>query len=103
MNLIQDTIGDFLLSLEDDHTELWVISRYLHDRAPDLSISEICSLTKQVVKELIEKYKVREISMITKQYSDLTIDDANKKIDKIFLKSGGRLPTVGDGFWLTKE
>ena len=102
MNLIQDTVKNLLLSLGDGCTELWVIPKDLIRRAPDLRSSEVCSLTKIVVGQLIEKYNVKKIDMISRQITDISLDEANEEIDRIFAMSRGGLPTIGDGFWMTK-
>lgn len=102
MNLIQDAIDDFLLCLEDDHTELWIIPRYITDWAPDLNISEVAALTKQIVKQLIDEHDVKLIDMITQQITSVTSDEAMRRVDEIF-STLKRRPSVGDGFWMTKE
>ena len=102
MNLIEDTLNHFLSSLDDDYTELYIIPKHLSEKAPDLNVQEIATLTKQIVRRLIDQHDVRIIDMITRQISTVSGDEAVKMTDEIFARLKRR-PSIGDGFWMTKS
>lgn len=100
--LVSKAIQDFLMSLEDEPTEFWVIVNDLKTSDSTLSLEKITSLSKVIVRELIEKYGVKEMDPMTRMIFDLSPDQAVEKVDEIFIRSRGRLPTIGDGLWLTR-
>ena len=81
--------------VEDDYTELWILSEYLFDHLSTPSRELVLELVKEVVSELTEENGIYVLNVETELRSEMTQEQVFSEIDLIFEKTDCR-PTSGD-------
>ncbi len=88
--------------LKDDFTELWIIAKKIQDLNPEYSSTEVLEATKIIAADLVTNHNAalvdtEAVKPIIKPTSE-TIEILNKHLDQF-----DKIPSIGDGLWLTIE
>lgn len=98
MNIKKSAKNDFLLSLKDDYTEMWVLFRFISENAPEFPKSKIVNLTKEIVQELVEECGAYVVDTKTELKKEMSTNDIFFEIDKVYNETNEK-PSIGDGIW----
>lgn len=98
--VIEKIISHFMAFVEDDFTELWVITTKVQEENPELKFEELIDVTKEVVQELVMKYKVKVLNEDTQESMDLSLNEILKLVQDKF-RTLSKIPNIGDGIWFT--
>lgn len=90
----------FIEFIEDDYTELWILSEFIYDNLLNPTKNKVLKLVKEIVSELITEKGIWVIDVETELRSVMTRQQIFSHIDLIFEKTKGR-PTIGDGIWFS--
>ena len=86
--------------LKDDFTELWVIVNKIYDENPKMNFSEIIKTTLVILDDLITNHHVKLLNEKNLKPYNLDKSQILQEVEK-HLKKLNRIPTIGDGIWLT--
>ena len=100
INNLDDIISHSLSFIEDDYSELWVIANKVRNENPELDFVELTEATKEVIRNLVEKKKVKICNEDTLKPMNLDVWEILRLVEERFRKLG-RTPDIGDGIWFT--
>ena len=100
VNNIDKIISHSLAFIEDDYTELWVIVSKVQEENSKLTFEEIIDATKEVIKELVIKNKLKVLDEDNQESMNLSLNEILKLVEDKF-RTLGKVPNIGDGIWLT--
>lgn len=86
--------------IEDDYTELWMLSALLYEEQNDLTSERNLEIVKEIVGELIEETGIYVVDIETELRAEMTRHQIFSQIELIFAKTNGR-PSIGDGLWFS--
>jgi hypothetical protein len=98
MDLTQRAIRHFLDFLEDDYTELWVLSSFVRSQAPDLTTEQLVEQVKHVLTRLIDDHKLYVVDSETEERREMTSEEIMAEVEGVFSATNGN-PDIGDGIW----
>lgn len=96
----EEIISHSMAFVEDDYTELWVISTKVQENNSELNFEELIEATKEVVRELVIKSNVKILDANTQKPVHLNLNEILNLVEDKF-KTLGRMPNIGDGIWFT--
>jgi len=100
--IIRNAEDDFLGFLDDDYTQVGYLAAYIRRSEPSLKAEDVKRLTKDVIRDLIEKKGIYHVRVTTEQREDIPLEKVMDEIDDMFRITNGN-PGVGDGIWFGRD
>jgi len=93
----KDILDRAISFINDDSTELWIISTHVQELNPTYSIAQVLDATKIIASDLITNHHVTLVD-----YPDKSTSEAIELINK-HLTRFNKVPDIGDGLWMWVE